>query len=255
MPEMDTVVYDKLKEKLGEEKVTIEGKETKLVDLVADWEEGVRKTRVANKDLTGQRESWESKEKEYKKTINEFNSVKSDLEKKIEELAGGTKKKSAEAEELQRTLNAMNEQITDLTKRHEAAEMKAKEADERAKQANQKASNEELRKDIMTELAQHNIIGVQADFAVTNIFARGWAKLNPTDAGLYERSFCTYKDGKELKANTIKDLCKWFAETNTFLVSSNGKQGTGNDHNARNPVTKPGNSGNYYSMIAPNKKT
>lgn len=246
---MDTVVYDKLKEKIGTEKIVVEGKEVDLLALVSDWEEGVIKTRAANKDLTQQREKWETAEKEYKKTLTDLSTAKTELEKKISETTGKAGEKTTELEEMKKTLNAMTEQITSLTTKASSAEAAAELARENMNKANQKASEETLRKELMTELGDLKIVGTQADFAITAIFAKGFAKLVPdSETGFYQRSFCTIKDGKELRAENAKTLCKWFAENHPFLVSGSGKSGTGMPHDSKS--TNPGgNTGNYFSMI------
>jgi len=70
MPEK---LYNTLKEKLGEEKVTLDGKEMSVLDLIAGdeglWKlskEVLPKVKDNNADLVKQREDWEKKEKTYK---------------------------------------------------------------------------------------------------------------------------------------------------------------------------------------------
>ena len=233
---MENAVYDALKEKLGDAKIKVGEEEKGLLELVAYWEEGVEKTKAANKDLTTQRETWEKERKEFKTNLETLSTVKGDLEKQLEELKKGGKGNTQEKEDFTRQINALTEQINTMTASQKAAEQKAKDAEERAQQANKMASEEGLRKDLMTELANHKIIGTQADFAVTTIMAKGLAKLVTNDSGLYQRSFCTQKDGKELAAD-LSAMCKWFADSNTFLVSGSGKPGTGMPHDANKPAT------------------
>lgn len=247
---MDTQVYDALKKALGpvtDIKVQVRGEEKTLLDAVVDWEDGVEKTRSANKDLTQQRESWETKEKEYRSTLATLTATKDALEKQVQDKDGTTKKKSQESEELQRLLNAQNEKIENLAKVHEESLKKVADAEERAKSANKKASEESLKKDLVTSLAEYKIEGAQADFAVTTILAKGFAKVVDNDEGLYERSICTVKEGKSLAAD-LKTLCKWVSETMPFLVSASGKSGTGMQHKSDSPE-KSGNAQNYFSML------
>jgi hypothetical protein len=153
---------------------------------------------------------------------------------------------------LQRTINALNDKIEQASKSIKDQEQKIKDADERARSANKKASEESLTKEVLTELSAYKIVGSQADFAVTAIIAKGFAKVEENSEGLYERSICTIKDGKPLKAS-LKEMCKWFAESNQFLVSSSGKPGTGMQHQSNNPERNAGANRNYYGMVA-NKK-
>lgn len=252
---METTVYDAFKkvlEPIKDVKVKIGDEEKTLLETVVYWEEGVEKTKAANKDLTAQRETWETKEKEYKKTIADINTIKVDLEKKIEESTGKTSKSKEEKAEWERQLNTVNDQLKSMSEKLQAAEKLSKENEERAKQANEKASRESLSTDLIKELAEHKILGSQADFAVTAILAKGFAKITAdSETGLYKRSFITNKDGKELAAD-IKSLCKWFAEQNQFLVSASGKTGTGMQHQSGNP-DKNGNNREYFSMISQKK--
>ena len=251
---METAVYDALKEKLGDAKIKIGEEEKGLLEIVSYWEEGVEKTKVANKDLTRQREEWEKQEKEYKKQLGDLGTVKTDLEKKLEELSGKSGKKSQESEELQKQLNAAIDKIKTVEEAQQAAEKKAREAEEKSVQANKVASEEGLKKDLLTELAENKIVGTQGDFAVTTIMAKGFAKLVPDETtGLYKRSFCTKKDGKELAAE-LKSMCKWFAEANPFLVASSGKPGTGSIHDGgKTGESSSGGRRNYMSMISQRK--
>lgn len=245
---MDAAVYDALKEKLGDAKIKIGEEEKPLLDLVSYWEEGVEKTKTANKDLTAQREAWEKERKELKESVTGATIVKTDLEKKLEELQKKGGAGNAEKEnELQKQINALTDQIGFLKTEYEGSQQKAKELEEKALQANKKASEEGLRNDLITELAKYKIEGERSADAVAIINSQGYAKLVQSDAGLYERSFCTVKDGKQLSA-TVDQLCKWIAETRPYLVSSSGKPGTNNNHNSNNPA--PNSGRNYYSMIA-----
>lgn len=256
---LETTVYDELKKKLGDStvkvKVNVNGvdEEKGLVDYIAYIEEGVEKTKAANKDLTQQRENWEKQEKEYKKTVADITAIKTELEKKVEESTGKSSKSKEEKAEWERQLNAVNEKLKEMEEKNKAAENRVKESEERAKQANEKASKEGLSKDLLTELAENKIVGTQADFAVNVILSKGFAKLIPdSETGLYRRSFATFKDGKELAAD-VKTLCKWFADTNQFLVSSSGKPGTGTQHSSgQQPPTGSGKR-NYFSMIQTQK--
>lgn len=253
---MDTQIYDELKTKLSDSKtkVKIGDEEKSVLDYILWIEEGVEKTKSANRDLTSQRESWEAKEKEYKKNLTDLNTLKADLEKKAEEATKVGGKKSQESEELQRQINAALEKITSLEKAREDAEKRQKDAEEKAKQANAKASEESLRKDLITELAEYKIVGTQADYACQIILSKGYARLiADPDTGLYKRSICTNKDGKELAAD-MKTMCKWFAEISPFLVSASGKTGTGMNHEGTRSDRGHSNNGNYLSMISNPKK-
>lgn len=235
---MNTVVYDKLKEKLGDEKVTgDDGVEKKLFEVVVDWEEGVTKTRAANKDLTGQREQWEAKEKEYKIKLTDLEKAKSEAEKKIGELSGTSSKKNQESEELTRKLNAMSEEITQLSEKLKTAEDARIKAEDMAK-TNSRTSNEEaLKADIFTELGKHKISGAQAEAAWALIKQRGNARIiENAENGQYSRVFVNLKDGKEL-ASDLKGMCEVFAQENTWAQSASGKPGTGDNHQSNTPAS------------------
>lgn len=252
---METTVYDAFKkvlEPIKDVKVKIGDEEKTLLETVVYWEEGVEKTKAANKDLTAQRETWETKEKEFKRNINDLSATKADLEKKIDEYSGKGKKAEGEKKEWEQQLNAVNEELKQLKIEREEEKQARLKAEEKAAQANEKASRESLTTDLIKELAEYKIVGNQADFAVTAILAKGLAKITvDSETGLYKRSFITNKDGKELAAD-IKTLCKWFAEQNQFLVSASGKTGTGMDHQGGNP-NKNGNNQNYFSMVSQKK--
>lgn len=244
---MDTALYDALKEKLGEEKVKIGEDEKTLLEVVADWEEGVVKTREANKDLTRQREEWEKKEREYKTTITDFNTAKSDLEKQLTELKGKSGNNDKKESELEKKINSLTDQIKTLEELHGNAEKKAQEAEERALKANKIAAEKGLREKIINSLSKYKISGNRAEIAIEAIMAKGLASLDQSESGLYEESFCTVKDGKKLAAD-VDLMCKWFSEDNPYLVEGSGKPGTGNDHRSSGPPQSGGNR-SYLSMI------
>jgi chromosome segregation ATPase len=248
---METTVYDQFKkvlEPIKDVKVKIGDEEKTLLETVVYWEEGVEKTKAANKDLTAQRETWEKTEKEFKKALSDITATKADLERKLEESSGKGKKTESEKKEWEQQLNAVNDQLKGMNEKLQAAEKLAKDNEVKAQQANEKASRENLSSDLLKELSEYKIVGSQADFAITAILAKGFAKITAdSETGLYKRSFITNKDGKELAAD-IKSLCKWFAEQNQFLVSASGKTGTGMQHQSGSP-DKNGNNQNYYGMI------
>ena len=252
---METTVYDQFKkvlEPIKDVKVKIGDEEKTLLDTVVYWEEGVEKTKAANKDLTAQRETWEKTEKEFKKALSDITATKVELEKKLEESSGKGKKTESEKKEWEQQLNAVNDQLKVMNEKLQVAEKLAKDNEVNAQQANEKASRESLSTDLLKELSEYKIVGSPADFAITVILAKGLAKITAdSETGLYKRSFITNKDGKELAAD-IKSLCKWFAEQNQFLVSASGKTGTGMQHQSGNPE-KNGNNQNYYGMISQRK--
>lgn len=238
---MEAAVYDALKKAVGTstDKIKIGDEEKTALEWATYWEEGVEKTKTANKDLTGQRETWERERKDYKNKLDELTTTKSDLEKKIEELSGKGKKESGEKEELIKSLNAVNDRVAQMEKLREEDQKKVKEANEKALAANQKASEESLRGDLIKELAENKIEGSNADLAVTFILSRKYAESKQDNEGYFKRSFMIEKEGKQLSA-TIKDMCKWFAESNKSLVSSSGMPGTGTNHSSSGKTTDIG---------------
>lgn len=246
---METAVYDAFKEVLKDAKTTINGEEKTLLDIVTYWEEGVEKTKTANKDLTAQRETWETKEKEYKQTITDVEKLKSDLETQLSEIKGKSGKKDEQRTELEKMINTLTDQVNSLKEASENAEKKAQEMEEKASKANYTASIKSLREKILTGLSEHKITGNRAELAIETIMAKEFAKLVKDDeTGLYSESFCTQKDGKLLAAD-VGTMCKWFADTNQFLVEGSGKPGTGNQHNSSGPSKNSGGKRNYLSMI------
>lgn len=233
---METEIYDALKEKLGDAKIKIGEDEKGLLDVVADWEEGVVKTRAANKDLTTQREAWEKKERDFKSAAESLESAKNELKTQIEDLQKKGSGKKEEKAEWEKQVNALTEQINELKGKAEQAEVNAKTMEEKANKANETASVKNLREEILKELANNKITGSRADTAIDSILAKGFAKIMKNEeTGLWEQSFCTKKDGKLLAAD-LKTACKWFADTNQYLVEGSGKPGTGNNHNSSKPA-------------------
>ena len=239
---METLVFDKLKGKgLADEKITITDhngvqKEVSLLDYVIDLDEGVTKTRAANKDLTIQREAWEKQEKTYKQKETELTTKAEALEKEKNELSGKGNKKGQELEEVTRQLNAVNDKLTQLEALRVAAEAKAVEAEKRAKTNASRSAEDALKADIITELGKHKISGAQAEAAFAVIKTKGNAKIEEDAAtGTYKRIFVNIKDGKELAAD-IKNMCENFAQENKFFVSASGMPGTGTNHESNKPA-------------------
>lgn len=245
---MDAEVYEALKEKLGDAVIKIGEEEKPLLDVVTYWEEGVEKTKLANKDLTTQREAWEKERRELKDSVTAATNLKTELEEKLEALQKKGGNNSVKEQEFEKQINALTDQINTLTESYKKAQEDAKAAKENALQANRKASEEGLRNDLITNLNKYNIKGSQAEDAIAIITSKGNAKLiQNSESGLYERSYCITKDGKQLAAN-LEQVCKWIAETRPYLVSSSGKQGTGANHTSNNPAATRARS--YASMIA-----
>lgn len=244
---MESAVYDVLKEKLGDTKIKIDEEEKSVLELVSYWEEGVSKTKAANKDLTTQREAWEQERKTFKESVQALTDAKSELTEKLEAFQKKNKGSTDEKEEFQKQINALTEQIETLQGNYKEAQERAKGLEEKAILANKKASEEGLRNDLITNLTKHKIEGDKAADAIAIINSQGFAKLiQNSESGLYERSFCTTKDGKQLSAS-MDQLCKWIAETRPYLVSSSGKTGTGHTHDSHGPAHA---RSSYYNMIS-----
>ncbi len=239
---MDSPVYDKLKGKgLADERVKIvdhkgEEREMSLLDYVVDLDEGVTKTRLANKDLTTQRETWETEKKEFKTNLKTLTEKKVELEGQIEELSGKTNKKSKESEELLRQFNAVSEEIKQLKADNAAAKEEARIAKETSRADRLRSAEETLKSDIITELGKQKITGAQAEAAFAVIKTKGSARVEEDSEGKsYKRIFVNIKDGKEL-ASDIKNMCENFAKENQFFVSASGNSGTGGSHDSNRPV-------------------
>ena len=183
---MDAEVYEALKEKLGDAAIKIGDEEKPLLALVAYWEEGVEKTKIANKDLTTQRESWEKERREIKESFNAANNLKAELEERLEALQKKGGNNSVKEQEFEKQINALTDQISTLTENYNKAQEDAKAAKENALQANRKASEEGLRNDLITNLDKNNIKGSQAEDAIAIITSKGNAKLiQNSESGLY----------------------------------------------------------------------
>lgn len=252
---METLVFDKLKGKgLADEKVTITDhtgvqKEVTLLEYVMDLDEGVTKTRAANKDLTTQREAWEKAEKAYKQKETDLTAEKIALEKQRDELSGKGNAKKQETEELTRQINAMSEQLKQLGEKYNAAEQKAKEAEARARTNSLRSAEDNLKADIITELGKHKIVGQQAEAAYAVIKTKGNAKVEEDAAtGSFKRIFVNIKDGKELAAD-IKNMCESFAQDNQFFVSASGRPGTGTNHESNRPVKNGDKEPSAFDML------
>ena len=246
---MDTGVYDALKEKLGDTKIKIGEEEKSLIDIVVDWEDGVVKTRTANKDLTGQRDTWEKREKEFKTAVEQLETAKNSLQAQLDDLQKKGSSGKEKETELQKQINALNDQVKSLKETSEAADKRARDMEDKANKANETASVKGLREKIINGLSKYKIVGERADLAIEAIMAKGFAKLVKDDeTGLYSESFCTLKDSKQLAAD-CEVMCKWFADTNQYLVEGSGMPGTGNQHNSVGPP-KSGGKRNYMSMIS-----
>ena len=244
---MEQAVYDALKETCGDKTVTLNGEEKSLFEIAVDWEEGVRKTRDANKDLTGQRETWEREKREFKSQLDETRTKLTEAQSQLDETTNKTKKKDQQSEQAQKEINTLTDKINSLTELYEAAEKARKEEKERSIMASRNIAVESLKSDIIKELNNHKIIGNQATIALNTIIGQGYAKVVDGDEGAYQRSFSTYKDGKELNAESLNAMCETFAKDNPFLVSGSGTTGTGNNHTSNS--NESGNNQNYFAML------
>ena len=255
---MQSDVYDALKEKLGDAKIVIDGEERALLDQVSYWEEGVIKTREANKDLTRQREEWETEKRTLRSSLEEKASLIADLEKKaqestlskedkekLEKLKGGS---LIEREAYQKLENTVNDLQKQLDEEKAAREQAAQEI----KTAALNGEKQKLKNEIMSELQKYDIIGVAAENAYHDIEAKGMAKVSDGESG-FTRTFTIVKDGKDLVSN-LADMAKRYADDHKFLVRPSGHRGTENNHQNR-VGGSAGNSRNYRSMIYNQNKT
>jgi hypothetical protein len=238
MPEK---LYNTLKEKLGEEKVSLDGKEIKILDLIAGdeglWKlskDVLQKVKDANADLTKQREEWEKKEKEYKATI-------SNTEKEVEKIKAGQLtederkqwlkiKEKGMTQDVEVKFNTQADQIktltdtvTNLTKGIET---------ERTERANAKreSAEQKMRSDVLLELGKHKIEGDGADLAFTHLNAKGYARLSEKE-GSFIPQYRLVKDGKELESD-LPSMVKSIAESDMGKRLATGTKGggTGSDH-------------------------
>lgn len=221
--------YDTLKSKLEGVMLDVDGQQKSAIELVSYWEEGVRKTRDANKDLTTQRDQWESERKTLKTQLDQLTAAKTDLEKKIEEASGTGKKKTAENEELTRQLNALADQIKTLDQKYKEAEEQRQVAAVAAKESSKAAATEKLKADIVNELGKHKIVGSQAEAAFATMTFKGMTRIVEDAEKGFVPVFVTLKDGKELSAS-LSSMCKTFADENPFFVSASGNKGSGEPH-------------------------
>lgn len=241
MPEK---LYSTLKEKLGDEKFILDGKEVLILDLIAGdeglWKlsrEVLTKVKENNSDLVKQREEWEKKEKEYK---TKFSESEKELEKiKAGQLTETERKEWLKLKEKGMTtdveakfnsqadqIKTLTETVTNLTKGIET------EKEERVR-ARRESAEQKLRADVLMELGKHKIEGDSADLAYTHLSSKGYARLSEKD-GQFIPQFRLMKDGKELDAD-ITTMVKGIAETEMGKRLAAGTKigGTGDNHSSK----------------------
>ena len=247
---MQDFLYNALNEKLADEKVTIDGEEKKLLDIVVDWEDGFTRTAKVNEDLKHDRETLKGEKSDLTSKLTELETMKNELQQKIDEAKGSTSKRNRETEELQKQINTLSDNLKSVTEQLSDANAKYQAAQTQSREATRNAALESLKTDILTEFGKHKIIGGQASMALSTILAQGNAKVVDGENGTFVRDFSVFKDGKALTAD-IASLCKHVADENPWLISASGKTGSGRDHTTDgNAVNAGGNSGNYYKMIS-----
>jgi len=234
---LDQKVAEILKSKLGDEKITIDGKETGLFDLVADWEDGLTKTKATNANLKAEKDEIEKAIKESKEKLARLDKYSSltddDLDKLSKVKKGGMMDKdqvSLQIAKLEDTLKSVTDKLTN-------AEKLAVEQSERAKLARIQSAQEKLRSDIVTELNKNKIVGDQADAVYALMEKKGLFSIKDIDGTgeKFDRVFIAKKDGRDM-ASDLESLCKSMAETNKWAVSPSGVKGPGDEHQNTPPV-------------------
>jgi len=240
---MPDKLYNLLKEKLGDAKYTLDGKENTVLDIIAGdeglWalsQDVLPKVKDNNKDLTDQREAWEKEKKDLKSKVSDS---ESEIEKlKTSQLTDDERKEWLKIKDkgmttdVEAKFNAQADQIktltdtvTDLTQGIET------ERKERAN-ASRESAEQRMRNDVLVELGKHKIEGDSADLAFTHLSTKGYARLSEKD-GKFSPIFRLMKDGKELESD-LSSVVKSIAESDLGkrLATGTKQGGSGDNHNS-----------------------
>lgn len=257
---MPEAIYTPLKEKLADTKVTVEGTEVLLIDVIAGkegwYEKSVHAKKIQdnNADLTKQRDEWEKSEKEYK-------AKQTELETEIDK----AKENQLTVEERKEFLNIKKKGMTDdVSAKFNALEVSNKELSEKIGALTSDLENEKktsteakfngakksLDNKILTTLAEHRIEGTKADAALAIMHAKGFIGISKNDDGTFNEKFRIFKDNKELESNLNK-MVETFAKDNEYLVSGTKTGGTGTEHTSAN---SKGNEQSPMQLLNSEKK-
>jgi len=224
---LDAAVYNLLKEKLvdAEYPVEIEGKKVKMLDFIVKLEEksdAAIKIQDANKDLIAQREKWE-------KTKKDLDAEITILKEKVVKID-----KKGMNEEGEAKLNAAIKAAEDATKKVDDLNARLTEKDKLTIEANLRAEDANLRKDLVEKLGGKKIHDNSAKLALNTLITEGFAKVVRKEDGTIERQFRIYDANRTPLSATLDQVVEQFAKDNPNLISGTASKGTGTNANAAN---------------------
>ena len=186
----------------------LEGKDDLIKEIESTYDSAGAKDKVqeANKDLTSQREAWETKEKELKGQIDT-------LQGKI--VSGGSDDKSTA---LQSQLDSANEKLESLTNRLDTDKTERQTLARSAKES-------ELKGSIIAAAGSDKAKAVNPNQVYALMQAEGLVSLDDENKPIINR----VKDGKKENA-TADEAVEAFLEANTHLVAASGNRGSGDDN-------------------------
>lgn len=232
-------IYSSLKENLADKKVTIDGKETALIEAVTGWydkAEAAVKIQEANADLIKKRDALRGELEEIKKTVgakdSEIEKLKTsqlseDERKQWLELKGKGMTPDAEAK-----YNALEAKLNDYTQKFDEVTKKLAAEGERVKESTMRAADQELRNRAITELAKHKIEGGNAETALYELLGKKHLQIVEKD-GDFISQIRDFKDGKELES-TLDGVIKNYADSHQYLVTGTRNGGSGDNHQNSN---------------------
>jgi chromosome segregation ATPase len=226
---MDAKLSAVLKEKLGDLKHVISGKDTAVIEAVESWHdkmEAAEKIQASNADLTKKRDDLE---KEITSLKDKVKTGEAELERyRKDALTDADRKKFDEwkkkgmTTEVEGELNTLREKLDKAEQKYIDIEKKMNDSAAATEKAQRDKATSDLRSDLTTSLAKFKITK-NATLALNTIFGEGLASLN--DKG--ERVFQVKRDGKPYSLSTADELAEEFAKQNEVLVDASGKAGPG----------------------------
>jgi len=188
----------------------LEGKDDLIKEVESTYDSAGAKDKVqeANKDLTTQRETWETEKKDLKSQVDT-------LSGKIKTFEGGGDSQTAE---LKSQLDSAKTQLESLTNRIDS------EKTERQTLA-RSAKATELKSSIIGAAGSDKAKAVNPNQVYALMQAEGLVSLNDANEPVINR----VKDGKTENA-TADEAVTSFLEANPHLVASSGNQGSGSDN-------------------------
>jgi hypothetical protein len=237
---MSKAIHDALSEKLVDAKVSVDGKEISLIDLVVQYQD---KAEYADKVKTIN-EEFKAEKAALKEKLDSVTATIAQKDEEIKRIQGGMlsdedkakfesfKKSGGVTPEVEAKMNKLADDLKTALAQMDSLVKENTEAKQQAAESKKAALSEQLKTTVLTALQEKGIVGENARIAWNDIRAEGLADLVESETGI-SQTFVIKKDGKPLSAN-VAELADHYALTHQSLVKPSGNQGSGHDHQPNN---------------------